>query len=141
MNEGSIDAGGGVRLFYRGVGDGADTIVVLHGGPGFTMDYIAADLEPLAGRHTLIFYDQRGTGGSTLVSDSAGLDAQRFVEDVEAVRLHFALERLVLLGHSWGTGLAALTPSGIRNMGRDCCSPTMPPAKMLPRLSGNLSPV
>ena len=44
VNEGSIDAGGGVRLFYRGVGDGADTIVVLHGGRGFTMDYIAADL-------------------------------------------------------------------------------------------------
>jgi len=59
----------GVRLFTRVVGSGADTIIVLHGGPGFTLDYLAADLEPLAARHTLIFYDQRGAGRSTLISD------------------------------------------------------------------------
>jgi len=37
----------------------------------------------------LLFYDQRGAGRSTLVSDSAGLDAQRFADDLEAVRKHF----------------------------------------------------
>ena len=105
--EGFIDAGG-VRLFYRAVGNGRDTLVVLHGGPGFTMDYLADDLLPLAGRHTLIFYDQRGTGRSSLVRDSAALDAQRFAEDLEALRRHFRLERLALLGHSWGAGVAAL---------------------------------
>src|SRR5215216_1370401 len=68
--EGYVDAGAGVRLFYRIVGTGRDTVVVLHGGPGFSMSYLAADLEPLAARHVLIFYDQRGTGGSTLVTDS-----------------------------------------------------------------------
>jgi proline iminopeptidase len=73
-----------------------------------TLDYLAADLEPLAARHTLLFYDQRGTGRSTLVSDSAGLSAQRFVDDLEAVRAHFGLSRPTLLGHSWGVGLAAL---------------------------------
>ena len=98
----------GVRLFTRVVGSGADTIIVLHGGPGFTLDYLAADLEPLATRHTLIFYDQRGAGRSTLVSDSAGLSAERFVDDLEAVRAHFGLSKPTLLGHSWGVGLAAL---------------------------------
>jgi proline iminopeptidase len=107
-NEGFVDAGDGVRLFYRIVGGGRDTVVVLHGGPGFTMSYLAADLEPLAARHTLIFYDQRGAGRSTLVSDSAALDAQRFAEDLEALRKHFGLERLTLLGHSWGAAVAAL---------------------------------
>jgi proline iminopeptidase len=72
------------------------------------MDYFASDLEPLAARHTLIFYDQRGTGRSSLVSDSATLDAQRFAEDLEALRSHFGLERMTLLGHSWGAGVAAL---------------------------------
>lgn len=110
-NDGYVDAGGGVRLFYRVVGSGRDTVVVLHGGPGFTMDYLASDLEPLAARHVLLFYDQRGTGKSTLVSDSTALDAQRFAEDLEAVRKHFDLERLTLLGHSWGAGVAAVYAS------------------------------
>jgi proline iminopeptidase len=110
-NEGYVDAGAGVRLFYRMVGTGRDTIVVLHGGPGFTMEYLAADLEPLAARHVLLFYDQRGAGRSTLVADSASLDAHRFADDLEAIRKHFGMQRLTLLGHSWGGGLAALYAS------------------------------
>lgn len=105
---GHVDAGGGVRLAYRKAGSGPATIVVLHGGPGFTMDYLADDLFPLAERHTVVFYDQRGTGGSTLVTDPAALDAQRFADDLEAVRRHFGLRTLTLLGHSWGAGVAAL---------------------------------
>jgi proline iminopeptidase len=105
---GHVDAGGGVRLAYRKAGSGVETIIVLHGGPGFTMDYLADDLLPLANRHTLIFYDQRGTGDSTLVTDPAALDAQRFADDLEAVRRHFGLEKLTLLAHSWGAGVAAL---------------------------------
>jgi len=106
--EGYVDADVGVHLFYRIVGTGGDTVVVLHGGPGFSMDYLAPDLEPLAARHVLLFYDQRGAGRSTLVTDSASLDAQRFADDLEAVRARFRLRRLTLLGHSWGAGVAAL---------------------------------
>lgn len=106
--EGYIDAGGGVRLFYRTVGARGDTVVVLHGGPGISMSYLAADLEPLAEQHVLLFYDQRGAGRSTLVADAISLDAQRFVDDLEAVRKHFGLDRLTLLGHSWGAALAAM---------------------------------
>jgi len=97
-----------VRLYTLVVGSGPDTIIVLHGGPGLTHDYLAADLEPLATRHTLIHYDQRGAGRSSLVRDSAGLDATRFVEDLEAIRAHFGLTRPILLGHSWGVAIAAL---------------------------------
>jgi proline iminopeptidase len=106
--EGYVDAGRGVRLFYRIEGDGRDTVVVLHGGPGFSMNYIAPDLAPLAARHSLLFYDQRGAGRSTLVTDSISLDARRFVEDLESVRVWFGLQKLTLLAHSWGAGVAAL---------------------------------
>ena len=106
--EGYIDAGGGVRLFYRTVGAHGDTVVVLHGGPGLSMSYLAADLEPLTAQHVLLFYDQRGAGRSTLVADAIPLHAERFVDDLEAVRMHFGLDRLTLLGHSWGAALAAL---------------------------------
>jgi proline iminopeptidase len=105
---GHVDAGDGVRLAYRRAGDGEDAIIVLHGGPGFTMDYLADDLLPLAQRHTVVFYDQRGSGGSTLVAAPEALDAGSFADDLEAVRRHFGLERPTLLGHSWGAGVAAL---------------------------------
>jgi proline iminopeptidase len=112
LREGYVEAGGGVRLYYRLVGASGDTVVVLHGGPGLNMEYFAEDLTPLAKRnHTLLFYDQRGAGRSSLVTDSAGLDGQRFAEDLEAVRQHFGLEQVTLLGHSWGAGVAALYAS------------------------------
>ena len=106
--EGHVDAGAGVRLFYRVDGSGPRAVVVLHGGPGFTHDYLADDLLPLARQQRVIHYDQRGTGRSTLVTDAAALDAQRFADDLEVVRQHFGLERLTLLGHSWGAAVAAL---------------------------------
>ena len=65
-------------------------------------------LAPLAEHHALLFYDQRGTGRSTLANDSLSLDAQRFVEDVEAIRKHFGIVHLKLLGHSWGSAVVAL---------------------------------
>ena len=112
LREGNLDAGAGVTLFYRLVGGAKpDTVIILHGGPGLTMEYLAADLTPLAAHHTLLFHDQRGAGRSSLVSDSAALDGQRFVEDLEAVRQHFGLQRVILLGHSWGAGVAALYAS------------------------------
>ena len=111
-HEGNVDAGGDVKLFYRLVGDAKpDTVIILHGGPGLTMEYLARDLTPLAAHHTLLFYDQRGAGRSSLVSDSAALDGQRFAEDLEAVRQHFGFEHVALLGHSWGAGVAALYAS------------------------------
>jgi proline iminopeptidase len=108
VSEGHLDAGRGVRLGYRIVGNGPDTLIVIHGGPGFTFDYLSADFEPLAARHALVFYDQRGSGRSTLASDSAALAAELYADDLEAVRRELRLERVNLLGHSWGAAVVAL---------------------------------
>lgn len=118
--EGYVDAGNGVRLFYRLLGTGGDPVILIHGGPGFTSDYLADDLAPLARDHRVFVYDQRGIGKSTLVSDSAALAAQRYVDDLEAIRTHLGLEQLTLLGHSWGAAPAALYamqyPQRVRRM-------------------------
>ncbi len=107
-DSGYIQSSNGVQLYFQTMGSGGDTIVVLHGGAmGFPLDYLAHDLEPLARTHTLIFYDQRGAGKSTIVSDSARIHLAAHVADVEAVRRHFGIERMTILGHSWGPGLAA----------------------------------
>jgi proline iminopeptidase len=105
--EGYVAGAGGVRLYYRFSGAGLDTVVVLHGGPGFNLEGLRPDLEPLGRHHVLLFYDQRGSGHSTL-PDTLSLTLNAMVEDLEAVRRAFRLERLTLLGHSWGGGLAPL---------------------------------
>jgi hypothetical protein len=46
--QGFADAGPGVQLFYRVEGSGSRTVVLLHGGPGFSHDYLADDLLPLS---------------------------------------------------------------------------------------------
>ena len=61
----------GVRLFYRKVGKGKNVIVLLHGGPGSNMNAVWLDLEPLAGKHTVLMYDQRGGGRSEIIKDPA----------------------------------------------------------------------
>jgi pimeloyl-ACP methyl ester carboxylesterase len=104
--EGYVTSRDGVQIFYRTAGAG-DPLVVVHGGPGFDHGYLAPGLEPLAESHRLVFYDQRGAGRSTIVSDAGLLGLDAHIADLEAVRRHFALERVTLLGHSWGAMLAA----------------------------------
>jgi proline iminopeptidase len=55
-------------------------------------------------RATVVRWDQRGCGRSAPCAGPWTTD--RFVADLDAVRRHFALERIVLLGHSWGASLA-----------------------------------
>jgi proline iminopeptidase len=95
------------RLYYRVVGKGRDTIIAIHGGPGVDLESIAGDFAPLTAKHTVIFYDQRGTGRSDLPSDTLKLGAQQQIDDLDAVRQRFRLERVTLVAHSYGPLLAA----------------------------------
>lgn len=106
QREGFVATEDGVRLAFRVEGVGADTLVVLHGGPGLSGEFIRPDLAPLSRDFTVIFYDQRGSGHSTPITDSTRISLAHHVADLEAVRRHFRLERMVLAGHSWGGGLA-----------------------------------
>lgn len=105
--EGYVTTTDDVRLFYQITGTGPDTLVVLHGGPGLSSAYLAPDLDELGQTFTLIHYDQRGGGRSTVVVDSTRLRMDDHVEDVDAVRVHFGLDQVALLGHSWGAAPAA----------------------------------
>ena len=96
----------GVRLYTRRVGEGPP-VVVLHGGPGAHHDYLLPQYDHLTeGGRTLLYYDQRG-GGRSPVAREVPLGWREHVADLEALRSHWALDRLTLLGYSWG-GLLAL---------------------------------
>ena len=107
VREGYVTTADSARLFYRVAGRGEDTLIAIHGGPGVDLESIAGDFAPLAARHVVIFYDQRGAGRSELPADTARLAAERQVEDLDAVRRHFGLERVALVAHSYGPLLAA----------------------------------
>jgi proline iminopeptidase len=108
VEEGYFTGADSVRIFYRKLGAGQDFVVFLHGGPGLSMGDGGYAMRPLGNDHTLIMYDQRGGGRSDLVKDPALLTADADVRDLEALRQHFGIEEMKLIGLSWGSGLAAL---------------------------------
>jgi proline iminopeptidase len=95
------------RLYYRIIGHGSDTIIAIHGGPGMDHETIFGDFTVLGAKHTVIFYDQRGGGRSTLPSDTSTLVAARQVQDLDELRTHFGVGRVTLVAHSYGPLLAA----------------------------------
>ena len=105
---GHLDAGGGIQLYYHVLGGAhRDTIVLVHGGPGLSSAYLQRDLDFVAARHTVVLYDQRGSGRSTLVTDSTLVSVALHVADLDAVLRRFQIARANLYGHSWGAGLVA----------------------------------
>jgi len=114
-SDGSLNPDGNtpenLQLYYRIVGDAPDTLVVLNGGSGMAYTYLYHDLLPLTARFTLVFYDQRSAGRSTVVPDIPGNSTDFAISDLEALRAHLGLRRMNLLGHSWGSLLAALYAS------------------------------
>jgi proline-specific peptidase len=105
--EGYVEHGGG-RTWYRVVGesqDGHDPLLCLHGGPGSTHNYFAP-LEWLAehGRE-VVLYDQLGCGHSDR-PDGIEWGVGVYLDELAALREELDLERVHLLGTSWGGMLA-----------------------------------
>lgn len=96
-----------VPLFWCRYGTpGAPPLLVLHGGPGASHDYLLPQMLELAKEHELIFYDQRG-GGQSKTDDRAPITWRTQVDDLEAVVAELGLEPPAIVGYSWG-GLLAL---------------------------------
>src|SRR5687767_8603802 len=107
-NEGYIVTPDKVKIFYKIVGSGAETVVAVHGGPGNSLESIRPDLEPMAKGRRVIYYDQRGQGRSELIKDGKKLGVEYHVADLDALRRHFKLEKMTLFGNSWGGLLISL---------------------------------
>jgi L-proline amide hydrolase len=97
----------GHRTWYRFVGDlnsPVTPLLALHGGPGSTHNYFGP-LEGLATERPVVLYDQIGCGKSDRPTDIEW-SVDVFRDEVVAVREHLGLERIHLLGTSWGGMLA-----------------------------------
>ncbi|TBZ27090.1 alpha/beta fold hydrolase [Rhizobium leguminosarum bv. viciae] len=104
----------GYRTWYRVTGSldsGKLPLVVAHGGPGCTHDYVDSfkDIAALDGR-PVIHYDQLGNGNSTRLPEmgpdfwTVGL----FLEELDALLSHLGIQQhYAFLGQSWGGMLGA----------------------------------
>lgn len=119
QQEGFIPVTGG-KVWYRKTGDGPGVpLLVLHGGPGGSSLGFSR-LHTLADERPVIYYDQLGCGKSDRPDDPGLWTVDRYVEELEQVRSVLGLHELHLLGHSWGTMLAAVyllgEPGGVKSV-------------------------
>nr|WP_318530995.1 proline iminopeptidase-family hydrolase [Levilactobacillus fujinensis] len=116
---------GQYQTYYRVVGDLAAEqvpLLLLHGGPGSTHNYFEAfdRLTEQTGR-PVVMYDQLGCGRSSRPDDPKLWQAATWVEELETLRAYLGLERVHLLGQSWGGMLAIIYlcdhhPAGIQSL-------------------------
>lgn len=77
----------------------AETIILLHGGPGVPTDFSAL-AQVLGLKYQVIYFEQRGTGRSP--NPSQRYSIEDYLADIDAIAEHFSLNHFHLLGHSWG---------------------------------------
>jgi proline iminopeptidase len=94
----------GATLAVRHFPGSGDPIVLLHCGPGMG-DYFGSLPEVLSPPFSVVSYNQRGCGPS--VCDGS-FDVEKQVGDLDAIRRHFAADKIHIFGHSWGGLLGQL---------------------------------
>ncbi len=96
-------------LYVRELGTSSaePPVIVLHGGPGHSSLSFKDGLDFLAADRRVVLYDQRGSGLSEVRSGAAHYDADRLVDEIDAVRRDLlGVDRFVLIAHSAGGALA-----------------------------------
>jgi proline iminopeptidase len=79
---------------------------VVHGGPGADHSSHKGGMTPLADQAQLVYFDHRGQGRSARAPKET-YTLENNVEDMEALRLHLGLDRIVVMGTSYG-GMVAM---------------------------------
>lgn len=103
-HEGYVEVTGG-KVWYRIVGEGNNTpIILLHGGPAIPSYYLNP-LTELGNDRPVIFYDQLGCGRSYLDIDTTLMTIESYVEQLEELRIALGINEFYLYGSSWGTML------------------------------------
>jgi len=97
----------GRRASHEVVGEG-EPLLYFQGGPGFSASLLRDDATLLGDRFAVHLIDPHGSGGSTPPSDAAAYDHLGHARFYEAVREALGLERVTVMGISFGS-IVALT--------------------------------
>ena len=110
QNSGYVDSGD-LKIHYTEYGKGIP-IALVAGGPGATANLMMPIIEELKNEYRFILIDQRATGKSLLENiDSTTITLDKYVEDINNVRKSLKIKEWVVIGHSWGGGLAMAVAS------------------------------
>ncbi|KAF2756299.1 proline-specific peptidase [Pseudovirgaria hyperparasitica] len=104
-----------VQTWYKTIGDiqAFTPLLILHGGPAATHEYLLPLTDLARARIPLIFYDQLGCGASTILPARAGdqtfWSVALFITELQTLVNHLGLHdrKFDVYGHSWGGMLAA----------------------------------
>jgi len=103
LDYGTFDSNG-LRLLYETQGTGDDVVIVVHGGAGLPHEYFHPMLYNLSRYAKLVFFDRRADMLSEKAHGAASIAEQ--ADDIDALRKTLGLERVSLLGHSFGATIA-----------------------------------
>lgn len=115
----------GHQTWYRVTGElasGRLPLVVAHGGPGCTHDYVDSFKDLAKRGWPVVHYDQLGNGRSTHLRgiDPGFWTVALFLDELDNLLRHLGIRQYVLLGQSWGGMLAAehgvRQPEGLRGL-------------------------
>ncbi|MCC4598065.1 proline iminopeptidase-family hydrolase [Xanthomonas campestris pv. phormiicola] len=113
----------GHRTWYRVTGaldSGLLPLMVVHGGPGCTHDYVDSFKDLATGGRAVVHYDQVGNGRSTHLpeADPGFWTVDLFLAELDNLLRHLGIADYALLGQSWGGMLGAEhavhRPAGLR---------------------------
>ena len=103
---GMLHMGDGHKMYYEQCGKPEGLpIVFLHGGPGSGCSARHRQLFDLTS-YRVIFFDQRGCGRSLPRGSVQANTSDHLVADIESLRRHLGIDRWLVVGGSWGAGLA-----------------------------------
>ncbi|MFN0218891.1 MAG: prolyl aminopeptidase [Hyphomicrobium sp.] len=101
-----LDVGDGHWIYVEEVGrKSGRPCLFLHGGPGSGAQRLHRGLFDPERDHAFLF-DQRGAGRSHPYLSRVANTTQRLIADIEAIRVHFGVEKWLIVGGSWGSTLA-----------------------------------
>ncbi len=88
-------------------------VLLMHGGPGSPIGYMNYIWQPkLSNEFTFVTYDQRGCGRTYYANPNAEVSRELILQDmdktVDYLRERFNQDKVVIMGHSWGTLLGTL---------------------------------
>jgi proline iminopeptidase len=108
----------GRTVEWEARGDG-DPLLWIEGGPGFPAHLARPDVDLIADRFRCYLVNAPGCGRTSPPMDPSGYSLEGHVEFFDAVRAGLSLDRVTLMGHSWG-GLVAIAFAALRpgNVGR-----------------------
>lgn len=120
QNSGFLDVGDGHKIYWQDWGNpNGYPIMHFHGGPGGGFnDNHKLLFNP--DKHRVIFFDQRGAGKSTPFAETKDNTTQKLIEDTEKLREHLNIEKMYLIGGSWGSTMtltyAIAHPDRVKSM-------------------------